>query len=307
MDVGAACVVRRVDEKGLAMADEWVTYHDRPTMTDARMLLAFTGWMDGGEVSTGSLEFLIEQLGAQPVAEINAGDSYISQLPGSMEMSAIVRPHVEIKGGLVEAFHVPANTVYADPANRLLLLLGPEPNLHWHAYAESIFAIGRTFSVREYLFVGSVAGAVPHTREPRFVGTVSQPALLAGLAQHGVRPLDYEGPASIASYLVGLAAERGLDMTCMVAEIPAYVQGRNLRGVEAVIRKASAVLGLRLSLDELRGLSDALERKLSELVEEHEDLAKLIARLEHDYDNEVFDTQMGDLKDWLEQRGIRVD
>ena len=26
-----------------------------------------------------------------------------------------------------------------------------------------------------------------------------------------------------------------------------------------------------------------------------------------DYDHEVFDSQMGDLKDWLEQQGIRLD
>jgi len=289
------------------MTEQWVTYHDRPAMSDSRMVLAFTGWMDGGEVSTGSVEFLVQQLGAEPVAEINAEGAYIAQLPGSMEMSAIVRPHVQIKEGLVEAFHVLSNTVYAHPDTRLLLMLGREPNMRWSKYADSLLAIGRQFGVREYVFAGSVAGAVPHTREPRFMGTVSQSHLLHRLNQHGIRALDYEGPASMASYLTAVAAERGVEMMSLVAEIPAYVQGRNVRGVEAVVRKLSAVLGLHVSLDELRQMSDALERKLNELVEEHEDLAKLITKLEQDYDNEVFDTQMGDLKDWLQQRGIRVD
>jgi hypothetical protein len=42
-------------------------------------------------------------------------------------------------------------------------------------------------------------------------------------------------------------------------------------------------------------------------VEETPDLTRLIRKLEEHYDNEVFDTQMGDLKEWLQQRGIRVD
>jgi len=28
---------------------------------------------------------------------------------------------------------------------------------------------------------------------------------------------------------------------------------------------------------------------------------------EEDYDNEIFDSEMGELKNWLEQQGIRVD
>jgi len=29
--------------------------------------------------------------------------------------------------------------------------------------------------------------------------------------------------------------------------------------------------------------------------------------LEENYDNEVFDTEMGELKKWLEQKGVRLD
>ena len=32
-----------------------------------------------------------------------------------------------------------------------------------------------------------------------------------------------------------------------------------------------------------------------------------IQKLEEDYDSDIFDTEMGDLKDWLEQQGIRLD
>ncbi len=96
-------------------------------------------------------------------------------------------------------------------------------------------------------------------------------------------------------------------MASFVAEIPAYIQGTNPRCIEAVLRKLGAILGLEIGLDELRTLAAAWEERLSRVLERTPDLAKLIRKLEADYDNEVFDTQMGDLKEWLEQRGIRVD
>ena len=48
-------------------------------------------------------------------------------------------------------------------------------------------------------------------------------------------------------------------------------------------------------------VDEEVEEESEEILEEDEE------ELEEDYDNEVFDTQMGDLKDWLEQQGIRVD
>ena len=36
-------------------------------------------------------------------------------------------------------------------------------------------------------------------------------------------------------------------------------------------------------------------------------LAESVRQLEEIYDNEVFDSEMGDLKTWLRQRGVRPD
>ena len=67
------------------------------------------------------------------------------------------------------------------------------------------------------------------------------------------------------------------------------------------------MLGLQISLDRLRAMSDAWEKRLNDALEREAELAKHIRKLEEDYDNEVFDTQMGDLKEWLQRRGVRVD
>jgi len=67
------------------------------------------------------------------------------------------------------------------------------------------------------------------------------------------------------------------------------------------------MLELQIKLDELRAVSDEFEKKLSEIVQEQPELESNIQKLEEDYDNEIFNSEMADLKKWLEQKGIRVD
>ena len=57
----------------------------------------------------------------------------------------------------------------------------------------------------------------------------------------------------------------------------------------------------------MRAVSDEFEKKLSEIVQEQPELESNIHKLEEDYDNEIFNSEMADLKKWLGQQGIRVD
>ena len=78
--------------------------HRCPALERATLVLAFTGWMDGGEVSTGTVSRLVHLLGANPIAEIDAEPFTIYNIPGSMEIAALFRPPVEIEDGLVKGF-----------------------------------------------------------------------------------------------------------------------------------------------------------------------------------------------------------
>ena len=40
-----------------------------PPLTEATLVLAFTGWMDGGDVSTGTVQRLVDLLAAPPIAD----------------------------------------------------------------------------------------------------------------------------------------------------------------------------------------------------------------------------------------------
>jgi len=278
-----------------------------PQMEDPRLVIGLSGWMDGGDVSTGLISTLRRKLRAKPLAKMDSEGFYILNFPGSMEISSLFRPHVKIEDGLVTVFELPTNTFYYSQANDLILFSGKEPNLKWSEYCGCILEVCTRFNVSMIYFVGSVAGLVPHTREPRLFSSVSDESLKPALEQMGIRFSNYEGPGSIITYLTCLANRYGLKLATLVAEIPAYVQGRNHRCIEAVARRLAGMLNIQINLDDLRALGDEVEARLDEIVEKNEELAQRVRELERDYDNEVFDTQMGDLKEWLEQQGIRLD
>lgn len=289
------------------MPSEQLRIHARPQLHRPQMVMGFTGWMNGGEVSIGTVETLIRSLRAELLAEISPSSFYIYNFPGPMEVSALFRPHVKIEEGLITELTYPPNAFHYDTGSNLILFRGKEPNFRWDEYAECIFSVAEAFEVERIYFVGSVAGVVPHTREPRLFCSMSDGGMKDELERYGVRFSNYEGPGSMVTYLTHLAGRRGVQMASLVAEIPAYVQGANPICIESVVRKLSGIFGLSLPLDELRPRSEAFEKRLSEVVEERPDLLELVTKLEGDYDNEVFETQMSDLKEWLEEQGIRLD
>jgi len=75
-----------------------------PKLENATLLLALTGWMDGGDVSTGSVRAIMGRREVRQVARIEPDDFYIYNLPGSMEVAAVFRPHVKYDEGVVTEF-----------------------------------------------------------------------------------------------------------------------------------------------------------------------------------------------------------
>ena len=289
------------------MTSEQLSIYKSPALRNPRLLLGFSGWMDGGEVSTGTVRCLIDKLDAERFAEIEPNGFYIYSFPGTMEITALFRPHTKIRDGLIETYEIPTNTFYASAKSDLILFLGKEPSLRWEDFADCIFAICEDFGVKTIYFIGSVAGLVPHTREPRLFCSVSDRILKETFKHYGVYFTNYEGPASIVTYLTAACRQRGLGMVSLVATIPAYVQGNNPKCIEAVTKRLAGMLDIEVDLRDMAAVSEAFEKKLVEVIQEQPELAENIRKLEEDYDNEIFNSELGDLKTWLEQQGIRVD
>ena len=155
------------------MISDKMNISKKPNLRNPRLLLGLSGWMDGGNVSTGTVKCLVEKLEAYRFAEISPESFYIYSFPGMMEVTALFRPHTKIKNGLIKSFEVPKNEFFCAENEDLILFLGKEPNLHWAEFAECIFLLCKEFGIKMIYFIGSVSGLVPHTREPRLFCSAS--------------------------------------------------------------------------------------------------------------------------------------
>jgi proteasome assembly chaperone (PAC2) family protein len=275
-------------------------------LRNPRLLMGLSGWMDGGEVSTGTVKVLAGKLHARRIAEIEHQGFYLYHAPGAMEVASLFRPHCRIRKGIVREFEFPDNGFLAAEVEDLVLFSGKEPNLNWVDYADCIFALCRQLHIQSAYFIGSVAGLVPHTRDPTLFCSVSDAQMKPRFESYGMKFSDYQGPASIITYLTIRAKEEGVELASIVATIPAYVQGANPKCIVAVTRRMAGILGAHIDLDDLQMTADEFEKKLTELVQEQPELAENVQKIEQDYDNEIF-SEMGDLKHWLHQKGIRLD
>lgn len=271
------------------MANEHLRIISRPELSQGTMLLALTGWMDGGEVSTGTVRSLMDGRPLVKVAEIDPDPFYIFNFPGSMEIAALFRPEVKYEDGLIANFDMPQDTFHADPAANLVYFVGKEPNLRWPTFARAIFTLAGEVGVGRIIFIGSFGGAVPHTREPRLYGSVSHAGLWESLEQYGIRKSQYEGPSSFATYLLHNAAANGVEMISLAAEIPGYLEGINPLSIEAVSRRVAKILNVQLDVDKLRRMSNEWEAEVTALVQKDTKLASTVRQLEEQYDNELIE------------------
>ncbi len=269
--------------------DDSLRISQRPALHEATLVLALSGWMDGGDVSTGTIRRLLELTKAQSIAEIDPEPYYIYNFPGSMEIATLFRPHIEIKDGLVQTLEMPTSVFYSCESANLVLFVGKEPNMSWRRFGQCILRLASEVGVRRIVFVGSYGGSVPHTREPRLYVTCSEQRLLPEMQQYGVARTGYEGPGSFTSYLMTQAPLANLEMISLVAEIPSYLQGTNLSCIEAVTRRLAKILKLPLELDELRAASTRWELDLSRQIDKDEALAAQIRKLEEAYDDTLLE------------------
>src|SRR6476620_165853 len=139
-----------------------LTILNTPQMPGSTLLLALTGWMDGGDVSTGTVKRIMDGRDLTAVGRIKPGGFYIDNFPGSMEISALFRPTVHYEGGLVTSFELQRNDFYADPKANIAFFIGKEPNLNWISFADCIFEVVKRLGVSRIIFMGSFGGTVPH-------------------------------------------------------------------------------------------------------------------------------------------------
>ena len=152
---------------------------EQPELLAPYIIVGLSGWLDAGEVSTGSVDYLRRKLDAHKFAYIEPRGFYIYQVPG-YGPEQILRPHARIEEGLVKRVEGPRNEFFfwkSGADHDLILLSGVEPNLAWPEFAQAVLNVAQQFRAARIYALGGVFDQVPHTRETRLYAVISHPQL----------------------------------------------------------------------------------------------------------------------------------
>ncbi len=240
---------------------------EKPRLRQPNMVCGISGWVDGGDVSTGSVDYLKRQLKAKKFAEIPAARFHIYQVPGQITL----RPYVKMGDGLVKDHRFPKNEFFywTNPSetNDLILFKGTEPNLCWEEYIESILKLASEFSVNRICVLGGVLDETPHTREPNVSCGCTSAQLKEELEKYKVHFSNYEGPSSFGSTFLYICRQQKQDAISMTARATYYpefniVIPHNPKAIRVVLRRLNHMMRLNLDFSALNKEVGEFEGKL---------------------------------------------
>jgi hypothetical protein len=267
-----------------------------PTLRAPVLIGAFDGWIDAGGAASAAATIL-----AGDAQELAAGDSdalfdYRSR-----------RPVLDVVDGTLSELDWPALTIVrrAEGARDLLVLHGPEPDFRWKELAEQVMEAAVRLGVVQWVSLGAIPAAMPHTRPVHVFGTASQTGLLHDDVEQGPQGL-LRVPAACLSVIEMAVAGAGIPTVGFYAQVPHYVGGPYAAAAIAILEHLGRHLGVEPPLDGLPDEAMAQRERLDQIVQADDDSRTYVERLESVVDNQELptgDELVGEIERFLQQRG----
>ncbi len=194
---------------------------EKPVADEIYLIAGWHQWADAGNISSGLPQYLIEHNKARKIGEIVSHDCYLFQLPGTHHL---LRPEVKLEEGYRTELSSNKNEFYysGDDKKGLVIFLGEEPHLNAPTYAEAFLDAVEELGVRGVAAVGGVYGTVPYDQERDIACVYSLKEMKEELAEYAVRFSNYEGGATIGTFIVDGAEARGIKFMVFYAFAPSY-------------------------------------------------------------------------------------
>jgi hypothetical protein len=240
------------------------------------MVVALDGWVDAGSAATTAAALLAAD--GEVVATFDADRLFDYRAR---------RPTLEIQDGRLAELTWPEFEIrlVRHDARDVLVLSGPEPDYRWPRLADAVVEAARSLGVVEWVSIGAIPAAVPHTRAVPILGTASQPGLLRGDIRPGPAGL-LRVPAALVSVLEMRAAEAGISAVGYFAQVPHYVSGPYPPAALALQRAVARHLDIEPVSGPLDEESDQLRTRLDAATTADENTRSYVERLEAMVDEE---------------------
>jgi hypothetical protein len=255
-----------------------ITLHEPPEPLVAPVLLAaFDGWIDAAGASTTAANAIAD--GSDTLATF--ADDLLFDYRSR-------RPVLDIVDGVLTELSWPALSIRRARIDRrdVLVFTGPEPDFRWRELGSDLLEALLRLGVLEWVSIGSIPAAVPHTRPVPILATASKQGLLRDDVQQGPEGL-LRVPSAALSTLEMAATEGGVPAVGFYAQVPHYVGGPFAAASIALLEHVGRHLGVDLPLGDLPSEAMTQRQRLDAAVEADEDSRAYVARLETAVDDQT--------------------
>ena len=260
------------------------------------VVAAFDGWVDAGSAATTALEHLSD--GALVVATFEADRLFDYRAR---------RPPLEIVDGrLTElTWHELVLRRTRVGERDVLVLVGPEPDYRWREFCAAVVELCRRLGVAQWISVGAIPAAVPHTRPVPILGTEAAPGLLRGDVIAGPAGT-LRVPSALVSALELEVSTAGIPALGYFAQVPHYVSGPYATAALELLRALGNHLGAEIAARDLDVEARELRTRLDEAATADETTRSYVERLEAMYDEQRLpsgDDLITDIERFLRDQG----
>ena len=260
------------------MGTEHVRWIAEPSLTRPVMIAAFTGWNDAGDAASTAVRTMVESWGADALAEID---------PEVFTDFATVRPQVRLDAQRQRSIVWPTVGAWSvsHPGGDVILVLGPEPALRWRLFSDQLVGIAERCGVSMAVSLGALLADVPHSRPVPLIGTASDESLIE---RFELRRSTYEGPTGIVGVLHDALHRAGFATASLWAAVPGYAsQIPSPKASMALVDRVCNMIGTPAPLSALAAGAAEYDARVAALIEEDDDMAEYLERLEQYVDDEA--------------------
>lgn len=257
-------------------------------LRDPVFLAAFSGWTDAPGAAASAIEYLRDQWGGRPIAEIDPEPYYDF---------TVQRPKVRNIDG-VRMHDWPRNRFWvARPRGGdqdFVLFAGVEPHLRWRSFLDAMLEVMQAAGVTTSVTLGAQPGSVPHTRPLpiNLSGSDTDFSTQFGLQVPTSR---YEGPTGILSVLNLDLRARGWRNASLWVLTPHYLNvGPNPGAVLSLVRALDRGYHTTTPRDDLQRRIEEFETTVHEALDRSSEAATYIKTLEEQYDSSRSAEQLPD-------------
>lgn len=249
-----------------------------PHLDSPTLIIMMTGWIDASGAAAGAMQHLVNATASRDLILFD-GDTFVDYRAR--------RPLMELREGVNTriVWSVPEMRVGTDDDGRdVLLLTGPEPDMAWHYFADTVAALASQLGVKTAIGMGAYPFGAPHTRPVGLSATSPDAAIAERLS---LTRSTVDVPAGVEAILEHTLTDAGITSIGLWAQIPHYVATMAYPAASAALVEAACLeAGLTIDTSALRKESGVQRERLDQLVSGNPEHAEMLGKLEAAYDAE---------------------